>query len=116
MTHFLLVFDLDGTLIDTVPDLSNALNEVLREHGYAPFPPREVQSMVGDGLQALLARGFATRGADGADALRLCENGPGDARSGRAARPLRRAAAGPRTAWAYSMWRRSTPRPCNSAR
>jgi len=67
MTHFLLVFDLDGTLIDTVPDLSNALNEVLREHGYAPFPPREVQSMVGDGLQALLARGFATRGADAAE-------------------------------------------------
>ena len=64
MTHFLLVFDLDGTLIDTVPDLSNALNEALREHGYAPFPPREVQSMVGDGLQALLTRGFAARGAD----------------------------------------------------
>src|SRR5260370_34577220 len=67
MTHFLLVFDLDGTLIDTVPDLSNALNEVLREHGYAPFPPREVQSMVGDGLQALLTRGFAARGADAAE-------------------------------------------------
>ena len=30
MTDFLLVFDLDGTLIDTVPDLSSALNEVLR--------------------------------------------------------------------------------------
>jgi phosphoglycolate phosphatase len=64
MTHFLLVFDLDGTLIDTVPDLSNALNEVLREHGYAPFPAREVQAMVADGLPALLARGFAARGAD----------------------------------------------------
>src|SRR5437660_10136311 len=67
MTHFLLVFDLDGTLIDTVPDLSSALNEVLREHGYAPFPQREVQAMVGDGLPALLARGFATRGADAAE-------------------------------------------------
>ena len=67
MTHFLLVFDLDGTLIDTVPDLANALNEVLREHGYAPFPPREVQVMVGDGLPALLARGFAARGAEAAE-------------------------------------------------
>src|SRR5947208_16200695 len=67
MTQFLLVFDLDGTLIDTVPDLSNALNEALREHGYAPFPSREVQSMVGDGLSALLARGFAARGADAAE-------------------------------------------------
>jgi phosphoglycolate phosphatase len=67
MTHFLLVFDLDGTLIDTVPDLANALNEVLRERGYAPFPPREVQSMVGDGLPALLAHGFAARGAAAAE-------------------------------------------------
>ena len=67
MTHFLLVFDLDGTLIDTVPDLANALNEVLREHGYPPFPPREVQAMVGDGLPALLARGFAARGANAAE-------------------------------------------------
>src|SRR2546430_285299 len=67
MMQFLLVFDLDGTLIDTVPDLSSALNEVLREHGYAPFPQREVQSMVGDGLPALLARGFAARGADAAE-------------------------------------------------
>ena len=67
MTDFLLVFDLDGTLIDTVPDLSSALNEVLRERGYAPFPPREVQSMVGDGLPALLARGFAARRADAAE-------------------------------------------------
>jgi phosphoglycolate phosphatase-like HAD superfamily hydrolase len=64
MTQFLLIFDLDGTLIDTVPDLANALNEALREHGYAPFPPREVQAMVGDGLPTLLARGFAARGAD----------------------------------------------------
>jgi phosphoglycolate phosphatase len=68
MADFLLVFDLDGTLIDTVPDLANALNETLREHGYAPFPQREVQSMVGDGLAALLARGFAARGADAAKA------------------------------------------------
>jgi phosphoglycolate phosphatase len=68
MADFLLVFDLDGTLIDTVPDLANALNEALREHGYAPFSQREVQSMVGDGLPALLARGFAARGADAAEA------------------------------------------------
>ena len=68
MADFLLVFDLDGTLIDTVPDLANALNHVLRQHGHAPFSPREVQAMVGDGIPALVTRGFAGRGADAAEA------------------------------------------------
>ena len=68
MADFLLVFDLDGTLIDTVPDLANALNHVLREHGHGPFSPREVQAMVGDGIPALVTRGFAGRGADAAEA------------------------------------------------
>ena len=68
MGDFLLIFDLDGTLIDTVPDLANALNEVLREHGHAPFTRREVQGMVGDGIPALVTRGFAARGADAAEA------------------------------------------------
>jgi phosphoglycolate phosphatase len=68
MADFLLVFDLDGTLIDTVPDLANALNHVLRQHGHAPFSPREVQAMVGDGIPALVTRGFAARGADAAEA------------------------------------------------
>jgi phosphoglycolate phosphatase len=68
MPDFLLVFDLDGTLIDTVPDLANALNHVMREHGHAPFSPREVQGMVGDGIPALVTRGFAARGGDAAEA------------------------------------------------
>jgi len=68
MTKFLLLFDLDGTLVDTLPDLTNALNEVLRERGYAPLLPNEVKPMIGDGMPALLARGFAARGADAAEA------------------------------------------------
>ena len=68
MADFLLVFDLDGTLIDTVPDLANALNQVLGERGYPPLAPREVQAMIGDGVPALVTRGFAARGADSAEA------------------------------------------------
>ena len=61
MAHFLLVFDLDGTLVDSVPDLTNTLNKVLREGGYAPLTRAEVAPMVGDGVPALVARGFAAR-------------------------------------------------------
>ncbi|HEV2336226.1 MAG TPA: phosphoglycolate phosphatase [Stellaceae bacterium] len=68
MAHFLLVFDLDGTLVDSVPDLTNALNKVLRERGYAPLVPTEVAPMVGDGVPTLVARAFAARGGDAAEA------------------------------------------------
>jgi phosphoglycolate phosphatase len=72
MADFLLVFDLDGTLVDSVPDLTNALNEVLQTHGYAPLTRAEVAPMVGDGVPALVARAFAARGgtaSEAADAL-----------------------------------------------
>ena len=68
MHKFLLLFDLDGTLVDTLPDLTNALNEVLRERGYAALSPLEVKPMIGDGMPMLLRRGFAARGADAAEA------------------------------------------------
>jgi phosphoglycolate phosphatase len=68
MAELLLVFDLDGTLVDSVPDLTSALNEVLRERGYPPLSRAEVAPMVGDGVSALVARGFAARGAPPAEA------------------------------------------------
>jgi len=68
MTKFLLLFDLDGTLVDSLPDLTNALNEVLRERGHAALTRAEVKPMIGDGMPMLLQRGFAARGADAAEA------------------------------------------------
>jgi phosphoglycolate phosphatase len=71
MEKFLLLFDLDGTLVDSLPDLTNALNEVLRECGHAPLLPGEVKPMIGDGMPMLLRRGFAARGADAAEAAAM---------------------------------------------
>jgi len=62
MPDFLLIFDLDGTLVDSVPDLTASLNEVLRAGGYAPLTQAEVRPMIGDGVATLVARGFAARG------------------------------------------------------
>jgi phosphoglycolate phosphatase len=72
MSATILLFDLDGTLVDSVPDLTRALNQVLGERGYEKLTPAEVAPMVGDGVPALVERGFAARGgniAEAADAL-----------------------------------------------
>src|SRR3954447_5818059 len=69
MKEFLLVFDLDGTLVDSVPDLRAALNEMLRERGRRPLSSPEVKRMVGDGAPALVARALAASGGDSGEAV-----------------------------------------------
>lgn len=59
-----LLVDLDGTLIDTLPALVAALNDVLGKAGLAPFAPAEVRGFVGDGLAPLLTRALAARGRE----------------------------------------------------
>jgi phosphoglycolate phosphatase len=58
-----VIFDLDGTLIDSLPDIATAVNHVLQGRGVLPLPPREVEAMIGDGAKILLDRAFAARGA-----------------------------------------------------
>ncbi|HEY0184391.1 MAG TPA: phosphoglycolate phosphatase [Rhodopila sp.] len=57
-----LLLDLDGTLVDTVPDLAAALNRLLGARGLPVLTPEQVSSMVGDGIAALVTRGFAVNG------------------------------------------------------
>ena len=58
-----VIFDLDGTLIDSDPDIRAALNRVVAADGLAPLSTAEVQSMIGDGAKVLLERAFAARGS-----------------------------------------------------
>lgn len=60
--HRTLLLDLDGTLVDSVPDLAAALNRLMVARGLAPFALPEVARMVGDGVRALLERAFTARG------------------------------------------------------
>jgi phosphoglycolate phosphatase len=57
-----VVFDLDGTLIDTAPDLTAALNAVMVREGRAPVPLDEVRHMVGRGARVLIERAMAASG------------------------------------------------------
>jgi phosphoglycolate phosphatase len=57
-----VVFDLDGTLVDTSPDLTAALNSVLVAAGRRPLPEEEVRHLVGRGARALIERGMEVTG------------------------------------------------------
>ena len=57
-----LIFDLDGTLIDSAPDLCNALNLTLKAHGRRALSIDETKLLTGDGMLPMLSRAFALTG------------------------------------------------------
>jgi phosphoglycolate phosphatase len=57
-----IVFDLDGTLVDTAPDLISALNYVLAREGLAPVPVASARTMIGAGARKLIERGLEAEG------------------------------------------------------
>ena len=58
------VFDLDGTLADTAPDLIGTLNVILAREGLLPVRLADVRDMIGAGARALVARGFEGAGRE----------------------------------------------------
>jgi phosphoglycolate phosphatase len=62
MTIRAVIFDLDGTLVDSAPDLMLATNHVLSMHRRRPISMQEVRAFVGHGAKALIARGWAATG------------------------------------------------------
>jgi len=57
-----VVFDLDGTLVDTAPDLINALNFILEREGMPPVPLHAARTMIGAGARKLIERGLELDG------------------------------------------------------
>lgn len=63
-----LLFDLDGTLVHSVPDLRAALNKILAEDGRRQLDDDAVARMVGNGVRKLVERGYDATGGAPADA------------------------------------------------
>lgn len=59
-----IVFDIDGTLIDTAPDLTNALNHALMARGREPLPAASVRAAVGRGARVMIERALAFTAAE----------------------------------------------------
>src|SRR2546429_9481621 len=62
MPALTIVFDLDGTLIDTAPDLVDTLNVIFARHNVTPVAFDHARSMIGAGVKPLLQRGLASKG------------------------------------------------------
>lgn len=58
-----LVFDLDGTLLETAPDLHTALNHTLNHKGLAPVTLETIRMMIGDGAKAMIRKGLSFHSA-----------------------------------------------------
>ena len=57
-----IVFDLDGTLVDTAPDIIRALNETMDLEGLPRVKPDTVRNLIGHGARVLLERASALHG------------------------------------------------------
>ncbi len=66
-----VVFDLDGTLLDTLEDLGDAVNRVLADHGFPAHPMDAYRYFVGDGSAVLIERALP-ESARGSDVYREC--------------------------------------------
>ena len=51
-----ILFDLDGTLVDTAPDLMNAHNHVMKKYGYPTKSTADIRNLVGQGAGAMIGR------------------------------------------------------------
>ena len=59
-----IAFDLDGTLVDTAPDLIGTLNHLLTAEGLPPLPLDQARPVIGHGARHLIQRGFRAAGQD----------------------------------------------------
>jgi phosphoglycolate phosphatase len=63
-----IIFDLDGTLVDSAEDVAVILNGILREVSLAPFSASEVKALMGEGISALICKALRIRGVHAPEA------------------------------------------------
>jgi phosphoglycolate phosphatase len=66
-----VIFDMDGTLLDTLEDLADCMNRVLERHGLPPHPVGAYRYFVGDGVDKLVSRSLPEERRDGPTVQRI---------------------------------------------
>jgi phosphoglycolate phosphatase len=67
-----VLFDLDGTLVDSAPDIHAGVNAILADEGVAPLPFATVRGFIGGGVPVLMSRVIAATGMDAALHAAMC--------------------------------------------
>lgn len=70
----LVMFDLDGTLIETAPEICDATNDTLTQFGLPPVTQQQVNDWIGHGTQTLLVQALAAAGNSTQEAVRGAAN------------------------------------------
>lgn len=73
MSIALIIFDLDGTLVDSCEDITRALNHCLEVRGITPFSTEEVKTMIGEGVRRLIEKVIERKGLSGIEFSKLME-------------------------------------------
>jgi phosphoglycolate phosphatase len=76
MNHDLILFDLDGTLIETAPEIADAVNDTLGHFGFATVTQQQVNDWIGHGTRELLIQALAFVHQRTADEVRHSDNFP----------------------------------------
>jgi phosphoglycolate phosphatase len=61
LTYDLIIFDLDGTLVDTLPDIAASLNHTLIAAQFSPLPDPVIRSLVGEGMRRLVVKALSAQ-------------------------------------------------------
>ena len=73
MRYELVIFDLDGTLLDTLDDLTRAVNHALERQGFPLRPSAEVRRMIGNGIANTMRRAIPEGSGEEASRLALAD-------------------------------------------
>ena len=73
MSYRAVIFDLDGTLLDTLEDIGTAVNRVLQRKGFDPHPVTRYREFVGEGARRMIARALPVECRDEAIVLACLE-------------------------------------------
>jgi phosphoglycolate phosphatase len=56
------IFDLDGTILNTITTITHFVNETLQKHGVSPINETECKTFIGDGARKLIERSLGSKG------------------------------------------------------